>query len=64
MNTMQASPTAAPRRSTMDEYIRLNTTQTPSVRWERDAIAAAAGEILPVPVSTVFARFPFSAKGM
>lgn len=32
---------------------------------ERQAISAAAalaGDVLPVPVSTVFASFPFSAK--
>lgn len=67
---MQTTSTAtAPRRSTMDEYIRLHTTQTPtpSVLWERAAVMAAAAMaearfgVMPA-ASTVFASFPFNAK--
>jgi hypothetical protein len=34
----------APRRTSLDEFIRLSTTQTPtkSVLWERAAVMAAA----------------------
>jgi hypothetical protein len=41
---MQTSTAPAPRRTSLDEYIRLNTTQTPtpSVLWERAAVMAAA----------------------
>lgn len=64
---MQTSTATAPRRTSLDEYIRLNTGPvapvfTKSVRLEREAFAAAlAGEVLPAPVvPVVFALLPFA----
>jgi hypothetical protein len=63
MNTMQTSAATAPRRSTMDEFIRLTTEPAPlrGIGYERAAIAAAglAGEI-----ASVFALLPFAKVGM
>jgi hypothetical protein len=41
---MQTSTATTPRRTSLDDYIRANTTQTPtkSVLWERAAVMAAA----------------------
>jgi hypothetical protein len=63
MNTMQTSTATAPRRTSLDDFIRLTTEPAPlcGMGYERAAIAAAglAGEI-----ASVFALLPFAKVGM